>query len=1747
MDRSGIMHLFNFLCIATYFAMGDTAYDTFLLKYNSHAVFDSRVLEKAILSSSNSSVSNTNEALEIESISAQFTLKESADGLLFSVIKLKNKRPESWFALNLKNNQMKLLLGKNGGETLTIPLIGKSNSEEMPQKVSITRVNNAITLEFNKGRPLTFHISEEHVDTFTINQNTLLTLGRPLRFKSIFPQMETLSSCINRLSINGNDASISPESASFLKLVDRCQLSSATQCRYKSCEKNEVCFKTIGCDGALDFAHIQCSNGKDTINTNAYKKVGVKLKKLANPKILPWILMDLGKVKAFHGASITVISKANQDPGFTNFYLEFGQSDSENEFYPYTENGILKIFSTMIHLNTTLVYLSWPVLVKRVKVYFVEYNPKQKLIFNAIGCEYIEEVADSINLLPGWSILAEINLSNFTARFKQYGEILNEKLQCNEYDSPTGSTYKNRLLDYWEYMTYDIIILETWAPKSNAYKQRQYQKIEQWKMKKSRNCKLPRTKLQFMQTLRKQDILGELKNSKIKQSVDDTLCNFVRTIGDKREIRGNELLRMKMYKSPNIFDRFVKYDKQQIVPCDDDTVKTVITSEECANLCLSKQGCKSFGFSIIEKLKSGSDGSSYSKNFRCVLSSRRKFASSENGTSYLLPDYIADGYMEIKKKFSLLNSGSQCAKRTVYNMSPGFQNTLKDEVHFEIFGIHNTSIFCRPRETKGYINIKFIKMSLRNREHTVASVESTIISKVKRSCEGNTNCTVRFATGKQPLNQLSKDTIIAILYECIYPLKKITEDTTTAPELGTSIYGKVSATTMSYNDTINDDIKSPEAPANLVYYISCPSTTTRNIHWPDSPIGLIPQRCPRGSYGTAYWWCEPGGWSKQRPDLSKCFSLLTQKFEDKLDSIGKQENRTQYELLSLAEMQSEILQDNSTPLFGGDWLISTTLVNRIMDLAENSISSDKKVTRAIADAVGDTVDSLLNQRNEEAWQDITEDEKATRAVDLSLAMEKSVFLAAAQSNISGNTISTRKSTVVQMTSIRSASNDGSIDTTRVDFPYTTPDKTATSLQRAGSISLPHNAKFGIDTDVVFVLYENLDKLLGNNFIENVEANEQADAVTVPEYPSLDASNASGHITSIISKVISATVRPSNTDLYAKEKVRIMLNHHKPVNQSKHYNIRCVYWKTDSKNGGGYWSPNGCRLISTSQDSTECECNHLTSFAILMDTVGTELSEENELALSLLTYIGCSMSVVCLLLSAISFTILPGLKSVRTSIHRCLCVSLALAQTVFLVGVDHTQNKVACSIIAGLLHYLFLVVFGWMCVEGYHLYISLIKVFSIDSSSRMAMYCSIVHLVPLVIVGVSAAIRSDGYGTDKHCWLSTDDNFMWAFAGPVLLVALINTYFLIVAMRLVSQHNVADNTRLEAGRKLIKGSAAILSLLGITWILGIFFVNNASAVFAYAFTICNAFEGVFIFVFHCFFNNKVRNEWRKLILRSSLCPAKFKRSNQSFLTISSTRKGTTSINSTVVLQNNSAVTLTYVNTLVTSEGDAPSQHNESMSSAKPVIDQPNLPEWRNKQFILTPEDLMKTGIKLTTDIPLNFNNTNNNNNKISNPVTSQLSNYESNRTASRVKCDEESASSPENPVARPWKCQYSRSLYSKRPSDPALSARHRPLRATLSQASISSSVLGHETRYNSFMHSAKNLQLTRHNTSMNLTSCNSEKKNPITSKNLSRTEDKGDNPNADCPSGLKGKASRRFASLLLNTAIKTKSNEISTKL
>jgi Latrophilin/CL-1-like GPS domain. len=90
-------------------------------------------------------------------------------------------------------------------------------------------------------------------------------------------------------------------------------------------------------------------------------------------------------------------------------------------------------------------------------------------------------------------------------------------------------------------------------------------------------------------------------------------------------------------------------------------------------------------------------------------------------------------------------------------------------------------------------------------------------------------------------------------------------------------------------------------------------------------------------------------------------------------------------------------------------------------------------------------------------------------------------------------------------------------------------------------------------------------------------------------------------------------------LYKKCEIKI------PLSKAFHFYIFISF--------SGKWLDQGCKKVKEKNNHVICECDHLTSFAILIDVTQTH---QNPLELQIITWIGCGISIAGLLLTLITY-------------------------------------------------------------------------------------------------------------------------------------------------------------------------------------------------------------------------------------------------------------------------------------------------------------------------------------------------------------------------------------------------------------------------------------------------------------------------------------------------------------------------------
>ncbi|KAJ7985822.1 hypothetical protein DPEC_G00344450 [Dallia pectoralis] len=215
-------------------------------------------------------------------------------------------------------------------------------------------------------------------------------------------------------------------------------------------------------------------------------------------------------------------------------------------------------------------------------------------------------------------------------------------------------------------------------------------------------------------------------------------------------------------------------------------------------------------------------------------------------------------------------------------------------------------------------------------------------------------------------------------------------------------------------------------------------------------------------------------------------------------------------------------------------------------------------------------------------------------------------------------------------------------------------------------------------------------------------------------------------------------------------------------------LTCVFW--DFKNDTvAHWNTSGC-VTETYTNGTLCSCNHLSFFAVLL-TPGNILAASFPVAqmttfsvwlLTLLSRVGCGISV-CFLSLAVVIHMRRGKSMDSINVHIHMCISLLCLNLTFLINDSLASLGIhwLCVVTAAATHYSLLCTLTWFVLEGFHLWLLIIRVFNIHFHRYLLKLGLVGWGVPGFIVIIIAAcgkygeyiIQLNDGGVVQMCWLT----------------------------------------------------------------------------------------------------------------------------------------------------------------------------------------------------------------------------------------------------------------------------------------------------------------------------------------------------------------------------------------------------------
>ncbi|XP_042895739.1 latrophilin Cirl isoform X3 [Parasteatoda tepidariorum] len=616
--------------------------------------------------------------------------------------------------------------------------------------------------------------------------------------------------------------------------------------------------------------------------------------------------------------------------------------------------------------------------------------------------------------------------------------------------------------------------------------------------------------------------------------------------------------------------------------------------------------------------------------------------------------------------------------------------------------------------------------------------------------------------------------------------------------------------------------------------MSCYPTESRGFFWNWTRAGHVAvHKCPNGAFGRVKWRCdaETVQWIPETPDFSDCSSLWVENIKSRM-SRGD----------SITSLAADLaLITKTKTLMAGDIVHSADILHRLVaEMGERTRVMDDPIERQkllliLLEAVLEVSSNLLDDSQRAPWHDLNREQQQKSASALLRSQEKSGWLLAEShhsrySHRSGHSHVLAAVHVVESWDISDVVLPPPLDTTWwiVDDRLLVP-----------APALLATAKQGVSR-LVLLVHHRLGDLLGSE----VESGEIAPTNT----------------SRIINSRVIGALLEGHRVLSLPRPITVTFKHLQIENVS---NPLCVFWDYQTRS----WSTEGCWLKYTNRSHTVCQCSHLTNLAIIMHVTETQeqpLATDQE-TLRMIIYIGCAVTMLFLLITLLVLQFIRCLRTERVTIHKHLCLCLLLAEAALVIGLEQTEEPKACSVLAGLLHYLLLAAFAWAFLDSFHLYILLGEADVHPDRWRVKWYSAVAYGVPAIVVAISAMIDPASYGTASYCWLRVDNYYVFSFGGPAIACALASVLFLFMTVgRICSQRNSTipikskDQTKLTAINVWSGEATFLLLVLCATWTVLPLFLHDEKPLTAYFFLGLNILQGLLVFLFYCLNAGKVQS-------------------------------------------------------------------------------------------------------------------------------------------------------------------------------------------------------------------------------------------------------------------------------------------------
>nr|XP_021189816.2 uncharacterized protein LOC110375868 [Helicoverpa armigera] len=324
---------------------------------------------------------------------------------------------------------------------------------------------------------------------------------------------------------------------------------------------------------------------------------------------------------------------------------------------------------------------------------------------------------------------------------------------------------------------------------------------------------------------------------------------------------------------------------------------------------------------------------------------------------------------------------------------------------------------------------------------------------------------------------------------------------------------------------------------------------------------------------------------------------------------------------------------------------------------------------------------------------------------------------------------------------------------------------------------------------------------------------------------------------------------------------------------------------------GSWKKQGCFVVKVINDTTVCECYHLTHFGQLLLIPNSDNEDDifhqrkHHTALNIITLVGSFMSLIGIIgiwLTALVFS--NWRKKAGTKVLLQLSTAIALPLVFILVfNLDSSMftqidgmyvvaknKRPVCIALGALLHFSILSSFMWMLITAILQFIRYVRVLGVSRPSRfMCKFTLIGWGIPLLPVIVTLALDAENYVPESSALRSICyPNGYYLIAGvvlPICIILGINVTLFILVLHAISRGSdqKMKTTDMDLVGAQLRVSTFLFFLLGLTWIFGIFSFTN-HLLWSYLFCLTSTLQGFVLFIYFIICDPNTRNLWITLM-------------------------------------------------------------------------------------------------------------------------------------------------------------------------------------------------------------------------------------------------------------------------------------------